>query len=138
MTDTDLHVADRQLAGQVESSASRREFKVSQAIGLARGRWSNVAPSLRALKRHTGATDQEIADLLGLSRQTLQNRFSGKAAIAPWELEGLAAFFDVPVEVIFDGPDASVRWVLDHPSDLRLRNRCFAMSQYDDQLKLGA
>ena len=129
---------DLQLAQRVERADQRRQIQVEQAMNGVRGQWANVVPSLRALKRHCGVTDQDIAEVLGLTRQTVQNRFAGKTAIAPWELAGLAAFFDIPEEILFDGPDEAIRFVLDHPSDVRLRNRCFAMSEYDESLKLGA
>ena len=133
ISEIDLHLAER-----VEKAAERRQVQVDQAMSGVKGQWANVVPALRALKRHCGVTDQDIAEVLGLTRQTVQNRFAGKTAIAPWELAGLAAFFDLPEAVLFDGPDEAIRWVLDHPSDVRLRNRCFAMSDYDESLKIGA
>lgn len=92
---------------------------VLQAMDDARNQWRNVAPALRALKRHLALTDQQIADVLGLTRQTVQNRLNGSTHLSYWELAGLAAFFEVPADVLFDGAEASVRWILDHPSATR-------------------
>lgn len=94
-----------------------------QAIDAARNKWDSVAPSLRALKRHFGVTDQQIADALGLpeksGRQQIQARLAGSTSLSYWEMVGLAAFFDVPEEVLFRGPDVALRWILDHPSEKR-------------------
>lgn len=98
----------------------------------ARSRWDNVPQALRALKRHYGTTDAQLADALGLSRQTVQNRLSGATAMAYPELVGFAAFFDVPEEVLYIGPDTAVRWVLDHPSDSQaVKTRNFLVGDWE-------
>jgi hypothetical protein len=107
---------------------------VLQAIDDARSRWENVPRSLRSLKRFLGVTDRQIAEAVNLSRQTVDTRLRGKTALTPWEVAGLSTFFEVPEEVLFAGPDASVRWVLDHPSpdrDLKIRNFSVGWARLD-------
>jgi transcriptional regulator with XRE-family HTH domain len=92
---------------------------VLQAIDEARSKWENVAPSLRALKRYLGATDTQLGDALGLAHQQISKRLKGGTALSYWEVAGLATLFEVPEDVLFKGPDAAIRWVLDHPSETR-------------------
>lgn len=75
--------------------------------------------------RYQGVTDGQVAEALGVgvSRQTVNGWANGRTKI-PIEMEdGLAVLFDVPKEVMHLTPDAAVRWVLDHPSDLRISGK---------------
>lgn len=84
----------------------------------------NVPATLRALKRHCGLTDKEIAETAGMKRSTLNNRQSGLQPATADELQRLAKdVYDVPIFVLFFPPDEAVRWVIDHPSDLRKRQK---------------
>lgn len=108
---------------------------VLHAMDEARSRWETAASSLYALKRHFDTSDEAIARAMGFpvpgsGRQIVQSRLSGATKITPWELAGFAAVFGVPQEVLFEGPEASVRWVLDHPDQVRQRA---AISPFSEQ-----
>lgn len=98
-----------------------------QAVAAAREARRHAPAVLRRLMRHFDLTDGDLADAFGVSRQTVNAWANGRTRI-PEEIEtGLSAYFMVPKEVLHSSPDDALRWVLDHPSDLRiLKKRCLA------------
>lgn len=98
-----------------------------QAVAAAKEARQQVPAVLRRLMRYYDLTDGDIAAAFGVSRQTV-NAWANARTRIPEEYEtGLAAYFEVPKEVLYSTPDEALRWVLDHPSDLRiLRKRCLA------------
>lgn len=101
---------------------------VLQAVAAAREAHQRVPAVMRRLMKHLDLTDSDIGEALDVKRQTVNSWANGRTKIPAEIEEGFAALFDVPREVLYLSPDEAIRWVLDHPSDLRiLRKRCFAM-----------
>ena len=93
-----------------------KDSSVLTVMSETRDRWVRVPSIIRRLKRLYGVTDLQLAEALGLTRQTVQGRLSGSTQITPWELAGFAAYFGVPVEVLMTASaDDVLRWILDHP-----------------------
>ncbi len=97
---------------------------VREAVENARLARQRLPRTIRALMRLYDVTDQEVADAFGFgSRQALNNRLTGRTAIAPEEEEGFARFFGVERHVLYMEPEDAMRWALDHPSDLLNREK---------------
>ncbi len=99
-----------------------------QAVAAVREAHLRVPAVMRRLMRHLDLTDADLGEALGgVKRQTVNSWANGRTRI-PVEIEGgLATLFDMPREVLYLSPDEAIRWVLDHPSDLRIvRKRCLA------------
>lgn len=58
---------------------------------------TQIADKVRGLMAEKRSNQQQIADLLGLSRQAVNARFTGKAPWQAWELQALALHWAVPV-----------------------------------------
>lgn len=91
---------------------------VLQAVTAAREAHERVPAVLRRLMRYFDVTDSQIADALGVKRQTVNGWANGRTKIPAHMEAGIAAAFGLPREVIYLTPDDVIRWVLDHPSDL--------------------
>jgi plasmid maintenance system antidote protein VapI len=100
---------------------------VKQAVAAAKEARQQVPAVLRRLMRYFDLTDGDVAAAFDVSRQTV-NAWANARTRIPEEIEtGLAAYFGMPKEVLYSSPDDAIRWVLDHPSDLRIRQkRCIA------------
>jgi hypothetical protein len=100
---------------------------VKERVTTATSSAENVPLVLRRLKNYCDVTDAEIAEATGIPRSTVRSKMGG-APCTVKDLAAFAAYFDVPMAVFVMSPDEALRWVLDHPSDLRiLRKRCFQM-----------
>ena len=64
----------------------------------------NVVNSIELLRNAKGLTQEQVADVIGVSRVTYINVTKGRRDLTTKELEKLAAFFDVPVTELFDHP----------------------------------
>ena len=93
--------------------------EVLEAVAQAREARLRVRPVLRRLMRHFELTDRALADAFGISRQAMNYRINGRTTIPPEEVAGFAAFFGVPEQVMYLTPDEALRWVLDHPDEVR-------------------
>jgi DNA-binding XRE family transcriptional regulator len=91
------------------------EGAVADVIAEARQHWSARRLTVRQLTRLIGVRQTEIADALGMSRQTFNGRMTGATNLEPWELAGIAAMLGVPVHVLEMEPNDAIRWILDHP-----------------------
>lgn len=60
-----------------------------------------VARKVRGLAAEHGANQQDIGDAIGLTRAAVGRRLSGKVDFTSTELQILAAYFGVPVSVLF-------------------------------------
>lgn len=97
---------------------------VKERVQTATTSAENVPAVLRRLKNYCEVTDVEIAEATGIPRSTVRSKMQG-APCTVRDLAAFAAFFDVPLGVFVMSPDDALRWVLDHPSDLRIqRKRC--------------
>lgn len=98
---------------------------IANSILQALAQADEVPKALSQLRNYFGISDTDLAGYLGMSRQTLANKLKGATPLTARELAGFAAFFCVPIPVLYSGPTETIRWVLDHPdlvSDLRERN----------------
>lgn len=58
-------------------------------------------------------TQLELAAAIGLKRQVMGNRVAGRTRFTTDEAEVIARFFDVPLEVLYAGPSACLRFLSD-------------------------
>ena len=65
---------------------------------------SDVASNIERLRSARGLTQEQTADLLGISRATYISATKGKRDFTTGELEKLSAFFNVPIAEFFDSP----------------------------------
>lgn len=95
---------------------------------LAHQQADDIPRALTQLRRYHGLSDTRLAELTGITRPTLANKLKGTTPITSRELAVFSALFHVPVAVLYEGADATLRWVLDNPEsvpDLHDRNfRC--------------
>jgi putative transcriptional regulator len=64
----------------------------------------NVVNNIETIRNEHGLTQEQVADVIGVSRVTYINVTKGRRDLTTNELEKLAAFFDVPVAELFDQP----------------------------------
>jgi hypothetical protein len=107
---------------------------IARAVDGARTDWTKhleeQRKTIRKLLQLFDVPQTEIAQALGLTRQTLNQRIAGTTTFKPWELTGIAKMLDVPEDVL-DLPIAeAIRWILDHPqgSDGSMRIRWSPLS----------
>jgi putative transcriptional regulator len=65
---------------------------------------NEVVTNIETLRNANGLTQEQIADVIGVSRVTYLNVTKGRRDLTTNELEKLAAFFDIPVAELFDQP----------------------------------
>jgi transcriptional regulator with XRE-family HTH domain len=76
--------------------------------------WAGRQATVRQLVRLLGIDQSDIAAGLGISRQSLNGRITGKIQWNPWELDAMAIALNVDREVLDMNPSDAMRWVLDH------------------------
>jgi len=64
----------------------------------------NVVNNIEIIRNTRGLTQEQVADVLGVSRVTYINVIKGRRDLTTGELEKIAAFFDIPVVELFDQP----------------------------------
>ena len=64
----------------------------------------DVVNNIETIRNARGFTQEQVADVIGVSRVTYINVTKGRRDLTTKELEKLAAFFDVPVTELFDHP----------------------------------
>jgi len=65
---------------------------------------SNVTKNVETVRCAQGITQEQVADLLNISRATYINIIKGKRDLMTSELEKLAEYFNIPVVEFFDQP----------------------------------
>ena len=65
---------------------------------------SDVVSNIERFRSARGLTQEQTADLLGISRATYISATKGKRDFTTSELEKLSAFFNVPIAEFFDSP----------------------------------
>ena len=65
---------------------------------------SEVANNVEKIRSARGLTQEQVADVLGVSRATYINVTTGKRDLTTSELEKLSAYFNVPIPELFDQP----------------------------------
>ena len=65
---------------------------------------ANVANNIEKIRSARGITQEQIADVLGVSRVTYINVKNGKRDLTTSELEKLSVYFNVPIAEFFDHP----------------------------------
>ena len=78
----------------------------------------NVNAVLFHLCRLTGTTDVELADVLGITRQSAHARRARNATIPANDLPTIADLLDVPVDLFFGLPVDAVSWVVKNRPEL--------------------
>lgn len=63
-----------------------------------------VVSNIERIRSERGLTQEQVADVLGVSRVTYINFKSGKRDLTTGEIEKLAAYFGVPIAELFDQP----------------------------------
>jgi lambda repressor-like predicted transcriptional regulator len=103
---------------------------IGQRASEERLRWSQCGPTAARLLRMLKIPRAQIAKVMGVSERTLHSRLAGQSEMKVWELSLLAEQIGVPPEVLWQGFNAALRWVLDHPgSDAYARlDRCESSS----------
>lgn len=71
--------------------------------------------TVKALKGYRGITDQDIAKLLGWTRQKVQSYVAGPTRFTDEALVAFGYALEVPGYVLMLEKDDALRWVLDHP-----------------------
>jgi hypothetical protein len=94
--------------------------RVTAVIEEAKVHWTTRWATVRQLAHLFGITQSDIANALGMSRQSLSGRITGSAMFQPWELAGIAVMMDVPRDVLDLNPKEAILWAFDnHPERLR-------------------
>ena len=65
---------------------------------------SEVVKNVEKIRSSNGLTQEQVADVLNLSRATYINVIKGKRDLTTGELEKLSSFFNVPIAELFDHP----------------------------------
>ena len=95
--------------------------QVTAIIEEVKVHWTTRWATVRQLAHLFGVSQSDIANALGMSRQSLNGRITGSAMFQPWELAGIAVMMDVPRDVLDLNPKEAILWALDNRDDL-LRN----------------
>jgi DNA-binding transcriptional regulator YdaS (Cro superfamily) len=61
----------------------------------------HIADRVRGVAAEKRANQQTIADILGMSRGSVNQRMTGNIPFAAWEIGRLAHAFDVPVSAFY-------------------------------------
>lgn len=69
-----------------------------------------VVNNIEKIRSVRGLTQEQAANVLGVSRATYMNVKNGKRDLTTGELEKIAAFFDVPIAELFDQPRNNERF----------------------------
>lgn len=103
---------------------------VVTAMEDARQRWDRRRETIDYVARIVGITHTRLAELMGMSRQTMSGRLTGLTKIEPWEMAGFAVVLGVPVEVLEMTPKKALEWIAANGSEemLTLRSRCTSLS----------
>jgi len=64
----------------------------------------DVVSNIETIRNAQGLTQEQVADVVGVSRATYINVTKGRRDLTTNELEKLAAFFDIPIVELFDQP----------------------------------
>lgn len=67
-----------------------------------------IADKVRGVASEKRATQEDVAEILGVSRQTISERYAGKVAFTGPQLLHLSRRWNVPVERFYPGPDDKV------------------------------
>lgn len=67
---------------------------------------AHVRGVVRVLLAARGQTRDQVADATGIGTKTLGRRMRGESGFSAAEVYALADYFDVPISVLLDGPDA--------------------------------
>lgn len=71
---------------------------------------TQIADKTRGIASEKRVNQEEIARVLGLSRQAVNLRMNGRVPFAAWEIKRLSQEFGVPVSAFFgDAPSPEVR-----------------------------
>ena len=70
----------------------------------------DVVNNIETIRNARGFTQEQVADVIGVSRVTYINVTKGRRDLTINELEKLAAFFDVPIAELFDQPRNSEKF----------------------------
>jgi transcriptional regulator with XRE-family HTH domain len=65
---------------------------------------SEVANNVEKIRSSRGLTQEQVADILGISRATYISVTKGRRDLTTGELEKLSAYFNVPIAEFFDQP----------------------------------
>jgi putative transcriptional regulator len=65
---------------------------------------SEVAKNIEKIRSARGLTQEQVADILSMSRVTYIGVEKGKRDLTTGELEKLSAFFNIPIAELFDQP----------------------------------
>ncbi|MEE3066541.1 MAG: helix-turn-helix transcriptional regulator [Actinomycetota bacterium] len=68
---------------------------------------SHVARNVRAELARRGKTQEDIAGLLGFTRQAVSRRFLGRVEFRVNELQAIAEYLDVPMSALVDPAEAA-------------------------------
>lgn len=85
--------------------------------------WARRSATIEKMARFLNVSKTALAERSGMTRQTLVGRLTGQTKLEPWELPQIAVGLGVPEEVLWKDPDDAVRWVLDHPDQVKIGNR---------------
>ncbi|MDL2235798.1 DUF4065 domain-containing protein [Christensenellaceae bacterium OttesenSCG-928-L17] len=69
-----------------------------------------IANNIERIRNARGITQEQVADVLGVSRATYINVESGKRDLNTSELEKLSAFLNIPISELFDQPRDSEKF----------------------------
>jgi transcriptional regulator with XRE-family HTH domain len=69
---------------------------------------ADISETVRRLKRLAGVSDAQIGRALNLHRAAVNNRMMGHTRWTAAELAQLAAFFEVPVSLLYEDPDTAL------------------------------
>ncbi len=89
--------------------------EMAAAVDEGRQQWEEQRTTVRQVLRYLGASQSEIAEGLGLTRQSLNGRLMGRIQFNPWELDAIAKGLGIPRKVLNGSPEDAIRWLLDHP-----------------------
>jgi len=64
----------------------------------------DVVNNIETIRNARSLTQEQVADVIGVSRVTYTKVIKGRRDLTTSELEKLAAFFDVPIAELFDQP----------------------------------
>lgn len=70
---------------------------------------TRIADKVRGVASENRASQEQVAEILGLSRYSVNLRFNGKVPFTATEIQKLARAFDVPVARFF--PERSARGI---------------------------
>lgn len=87
--------------------------------------WLRRRETVKLVCRYLGISQSELAQLTGLSRQTLHGRLAGTTKLEPWEVDGIAVALGIPEWILWSEPADAVKWIIENPEGVRTGSRCF-------------